>query len=152
MPFVGGLFSVIIVLPTNSSTKVPSSQIIWNQLELCQEIEVEVTLPRFTDTSDFDLVSIMQQLGIKKVFTDTSDFTFLPPDLLPASIKKIIHKVCIEVDEEGNVAAATTVMIGGFGSGVFRTPPKIECNRPFHYAIVDNVGNYLFKGCVMMNS
>lgn len=151
MPFVGGLFSAIIVLPNNSSTKVPSSQIIWNQLEHCEVIEVEVTLPRFTDTSDFDLVTIMQQLGVKKVFSDSSDFTFLPHDLLPASIKKIIHKVCIEVDEEGNVAAATTVIIGGF-SGVLRTPPKIECNRPFHYAIVDNVGNYLFKGCVMMNS
>lgn len=150
MPFVHGLFSAIIVLPRGNEKLIPSSQVIWNQLRN-SPCEVKVILPTFKATSEFVLNDIIQRLGVDKAFTFSNDYTFTSQ--LPIRIDKIIHKVCIEVDEEGAEAAAVTAILASFGGAPIRQIPIIDCNRPFQFAIVDNdMGKYLFKGIVTMNN
>ena len=151
MPFVHGLFSAIIVLPRSNEKLIPSSQVIWNQLRN-SPCEVKVILPRFKATSEFLLNTIIQRLGVEKAFTFSSDYTFTSQ--LPIRIDQIIHKVCIEVDEEGAEAAAVTAILAGFGCAApIRQIPIIDCSRPFQFAVVDNdMGKYLFKGIVTMNN
>jgi len=152
MPFIHGLFSAIIVLPRSSEKLIPSSQVIWNQLRNCTPSEVKIILPRFTATSEFVLNSIIQRLGVEKAFRLSSDYSFTAQ--LPIQIDQIIHKVCIEVDEDGAEAAAVTAITALFGCAApVRQIPIIDCCRPFQYAIVDNdMGKYLFKGIVTMNT
>lgn len=57
-------------------------------------------------------------------------------------VSKIIHKSLVEVNEEGTVASAATVVLPNrIGSILF------SCNRPFLFLIMDNESkNHLFLG------
>lgn len=138
-------------------------QPIFDELEKSQlEFEgedVDVLLPRFTTKSDFALDSILDQMGLGKLFTSSAELSLIAPDTF---LSRTIHKAQIEVDEEGTVASAATgkrtthdekanytivcfmfFFFTGFSFGNKNTPPKFNANRPFSFVIVDKATNLL---------
>ena len=73
-------------------------------------------------------------------------------DGVPLKIGQVLHKVKVEVDEEGTVAAAATAVVMGFGGCVALTGPppfQVCCNRPFAFAVAHVPSSLvLFAGSV----
>lgn len=96
-----------------------------------EDDEVEVYLPRFEITADYNLISTLQDMGIRDALNkDTANFNKISSDIF---LGAVIQKCKIIVNEEGTTAAAIT-------SAVFAnkaTPPRFYANRPFAFLIVD---------------
>ncbi|XP_053669089.1 serine protease inhibitor 77Ba [Anopheles marshallii] len=95
--------------------------------------EVEVHLPRFEFNSDYNLIPILNQMGIKEAFdSGVANFGKIS-ELNAIYISSVIQQTKIVVNEEGTMTAAVT-------TGVFAnkaTPPRFLANRPFGFMIVN---------------
>jgi serpin B len=108
---------------------------------------VNLSLPRFTFNSSYDLAQTLAQMGMPLAFSKAADFSGIDgqKDLY---IYKVVHKAYIDVTESGTTAAAAT----GVGIKVWVTisgPPPVDftVDHPFIFMIVENVTNtVLFVG------
>jgi serine protease inhibitor len=107
------------------------------------EHSAALNMPRFAFSWDMDLVEPLKSLGMRLPFGG-ADFTPMAPG--DRCISQVIHKARVEVDEEGTVAAAITVV------SMPRSLPDFQMvvNRPFFWAIRDlRTGAALFLGVVV---
>ncbi|WMX14761.1 MULTISPECIES: serpin family protein [unclassified Aureispira] len=106
-----------------------------------------VHIPKWDFSSDFDLVSTLEDLGINEAFSPAAANLSKMADA-PLFIDKIKHKTVIATDEGGVEAAGSTAV----GIGVTSVPPvarTINANRPFVFIIKDTETNsILFIGHV----
>ncbi|MEX0717438.1 MAG: serpin family protein [Planctomycetaceae bacterium] len=110
--------------------------------------EVQVFLPRFELTEEFQLNGMLSALGMKDAFVpDQADFSGMNGrrDLY---ITAVVHKAFVDVNEEGTEAAAATGVIVGVTSAPAE-PTVFRADRPFVFVIRDNAtGSVLFVGRV----
>ncbi|XP_055544431.1 serine protease inhibitor 77Ba-like [Wyeomyia smithii] len=96
-----------------------------------EDDEVEVYLPKFEITADYNLIPVLHDMGIREALNkETANFTKMAAEVF---LGAVIQKCKIVVDEEGTTAAAVT-------SAVFAnkaTPPRFYANRPFAFLIVN---------------
>ncbi|CAH1780307.1 unnamed protein product, partial [Owenia fusiformis] len=76
--------------------------------------KVNVWLPKFSFTHEFDLTAILQSLGMNAIFNKGS-LTCMSNDT-DLQVTSILHKAFVEVNEEGTEAAAATAVIIGVTS------------------------------------
>ena len=112
---------------------------------------VVVWLPRFKLEYAVILNDALKALGMGIAFdSGKADFSKMgPPGLY---IDEAIHKTFVEVNEEGTEAAAATdvIMIPGSAGGDSPTPFVFMVDRPFLFAIRDDVtGAVLFMGVIV---
>jgi len=122
----------------------------WNN-EFKRE-EVAVTFPKFKMTIDFQLGSILKEMGMSLAFSDFADFSGMSLKT-PLKISHVIHKAFIDVREKGTEAAAATAVIMVEVTSVHRDEPKpfkiFTADHPFFFTIRDNkTGTILFMGKV----
>lgn len=113
-----------------------------------EENEVELSLPRFTISSDLNLNTVLETMGITDLFTtERANLTKMSQD--PIFVSSVIHKAIIEVNEVGTEAAAAAG-----GTVAFKQHPSaFNCNRPFGFLIVERLTNTLvFSGQVRQPS
>ncbi|EDW70483.1 serine protease inhibitor 77Ba [Drosophila virilis] len=104
---------------------------------------VEVLMPKFTTSTDFNLKKLLQEMGIRDLFDKSYSNLSRMADGLFANL--CVHATKIIVDEKGTTAAAVTASVLSNKS----TPPKFQLNRPFLYMIVEKSTNLLlFAGQV----
>ncbi|VAI41955.1 unnamed protein product [Triticum turgidum subsp. durum] len=80
-------------------------------------------VPKFNFTFEFEASSDMQKLGVTRAFSG-GDFSGMVSGEDGLSISRVYHKATIEVDEQGTVAAAATVVVLMEGSANSETQPK----------------------------
>ncbi|SPP80836.1 blast:Heterochromatin-associated protein MENT [Drosophila guanche] len=68
-----------------------------------QEELVELKLPTFKMEFDVSLVSVLEQLGLKQMFSENANFKSLV--LEDMYISEVMHKAFIDLNEEGTTAA-----------------------------------------------
>jgi serine protease inhibitor len=107
-------------------------------------------LPRFKVEWDSSLIEVLKALGMEEAF-DPNRANFSEIAKTTAGnlfISEVKHKSWCEVNEEGTVAAAATSVTGSLTS--LPPPPfSMKVDRPFFFAIRDNVtGLVLFMGSV----
>ena len=102
--------------------------------------EVALTVPKFTDEFNSELIGYLTEMGLEKCrHIGFQNFT-VPAKSEVLTVFK--HAVKIVVDEEGTEAAGVT--IGGTNDG---GPEFLNFNRPFLYILQDTVSNtILFMG------
>jgi serine protease inhibitor len=105
--------------------------------------EVTWSVPKFSCDSKYDLVGMMQKLGVKKAFTDAADFTGISD--YGTRISGIIQQTHIAVNESGVEASAFT-QIGFATVSIPTESAEMILNRPFLYGIVTNDNIPLFVG------
>ncbi|MGD0018262.1 MAG: serpin family protein [Candidatus Limnocylindrales bacterium] len=116
--------------------------------------DVDLTLPRFSADTRFDLSEVLAAMGLPSAFDwRVADLTGISqdPDAKPLYIQKVIHQANIDVVEEGTTASAVTVVLGGKGSvgGNPAPPPHVvfHVDKPFLYFIREQgTGAILFMG------
>ncbi len=112
---------------------------------------VDVSLPKFRFSQAVSLARPLRRLGLATAFDPArADFSGLgaAPGLF---ISEIVHKACIDVDEEGTVAAAATAETGTLGALYHPDDtPRFDVDHPFLFLIRDNAdGGILFLGRVL---
>ncbi|XP_005605484.1 serpin A3-8 [Equus przewalskii] len=108
----------------------------------------ELYLPKFSISSNYELETILTQLGIEKVFTTKADLSGVTgtPNLY---VTQVVHSTVLDVAEEGTEAAAATGINIAFSSGVMN-PLIVDFNRPFLLFIISkDTQSILFGGKVV---
>lgn len=111
------------------------------------EVKVYVSMPEFKYDFDKELSTLCRKLGISDAFSNNADFTNLTSEQL--IIESILHKAHIEVDRKGTKAVAITAAMTVGALPTFDETKNIDLDRPFAYAIYDNMLNLpVFVGVV----
>ena len=158
LPYGNGTFHMTLVMPAEG--KDLQSFVAGLTQEDLEQYETElsstdtgiktcqVTIPRFTHESSYDLMETLQSLGIQLAMTPAADFTRLSP-VTGIGIQKAVQCNKIIVDEEGTEAASTTVVVVGSYTSGFSPASRIVFDRPFIYMITEeSTGAILFMGTV----
>jgi serpin B len=114
------------------------------------DVKVNLTLPKFTMTSQFELSQVLTDMGMPAPFSDAANFSGMSTqDEL--KISKVIHKAFVDVSEKGTEAAAATAVVITTKSAMIDKEEIIyfKADHPFIFMIKDNAtGQILFGGVV----
>ena len=137
LPYNSNRLSMIILLPRDENSFAELVQGLGNFLPPNESTkadfrDVELALPKFKITSDFDLRKPLMEMGMAGAFFETADFSGITSER-PFFVEAALHKADVEVDENGTVASAATA-IGMTNGIVFR----FDANHPFLFCIRDN--------------
>lgn len=114
---------------------------------LGKESTCAVFVPKFTSQFSLDMIPILKEVGIAKVFAASKEFTKMTEHQM--CITSVHSSACITVDEEGTVASMFTIVVeeGETSSGV--QIPTFSADRPFFFHIVDCKNKFiLFSGAL----
>lgn len=110
--------------------------------------EVTLSFPKFeTEYTTSDLcIKTLKDMGLKKAFTRSADFTGISKTTL--FISQIIHKARVKVNEKGTEAAAVSYIGMELTSAIPRQEHiTFKVDRPFIYAISEvSTGAIVFMG------
>jgi serpin B len=155
LPYESGELSMVVFLPKQVDGLAELEQTLTaarlaDWLPRLKQHQVEVALPRFKVTAEFQLNDALAELGMPLAFGQGADFSGMTgkKDFL---ISAVVHKAFVDVNEEGTEAAAATAVV----MKVLSAPPTLQrvtfrADRPFLYLIRDTrTGSILFLGRVM---
>ncbi|XP_049998174.1 serpin B6 isoform X3 [Alexandromys fortis] len=139
LPYAGNELNMIIMLPDEHvDLKTVEKEITyenfieWTRLDMMDEEEAEVFLPRFKLEENYDMKDFLCKLGMTDAFEDRADFSGISSKH-GLSLSKVVHKSFVEVNEEGTEAAAATAAI--MMLRCVRITPRFCANRPFLFFI-----------------
>ncbi|XP_006870620.1 PREDICTED: serpin B9 isoform X1 [Chrysochloris asiatica] len=153
LPYAGKNLSMLILLPDDNVDLSTVERnltfekfVAWTKPECMSSTEVEVLLPRFTLEEDYDMVSMLQSLGVVDAFQQgRADFSAMSvkADL---ALSVFVHKSCVEVNEQGTeAAAASSAMV--IMECCVEDGPRFCADHPFLFFIRHNATNsILFCG------
>jgi serine protease inhibitor len=149
LPYGQGRLSMLIVLPDstlglNSLVAGITAVGLNDWIAQLQMSTGDIALPRFTATFGASLPSALTSLGMGIAFCpNQADLSGIAP---LQCLTDAEHKVVVEVDENGTVAAGVTTV--GVGTSVVQAPQfTMTMDHPFFYAIRDDkTGELLFVG------
>jgi serpin B len=112
-----------------------------------QNVQVKLTMPKFSALASFELGPVLQALGVRRAFGNDADLSRMTPK--PTRLSRVRHASFVAVDEEGTEAAASTA-VEAVAKGGPPTPVEVRVDRPFLFLIRDRAsGMILFMGCVL---
>lgn len=152
MPYGNGQFVATFILPKGNKTIGE----VYNNLDDTkwqaiqdglQKVTVNVGIPKFTFSQEFNLNATLQKMGMVRAFTPGAqlDGIHITAPLMVSFVKQ---NTFVGVDEVGTEAAAVTTI------GVVLTSmpsyPSFICDKPFGFIISEKTSNtILFMGKIM---
>lgn len=155
IPYRNTSISMIILIPENyTEIRTRYKELIMDALSKLNETHSKKTvwliMPKFNITLKTNLVSYLQNMGIREVFIPgKADLTKMA-NVEKGSIwvDKAIHQAVIKVNEKGTKAAAATAIV--VVTSLPLADEKIIVNKPFIYMLWDRKSNaILFIGHVV---
>lgn len=156
LPYRGGETDMIVLLPNSphglegleKSLDAKAIQGWFDRLDSGSDTDVITTLPKFRIEKRYDLVSVLNVLGMTIPFSNQSDFSAMKPVNLASgnpldwnlSIGSVVHQVFVEVEEKGTEAAAATAIVVVVTGARTRKPPPpkiFRADHPFLFVIRD---------------
>jgi serpin B len=153
LPYQDRRLSMVVFLPEKRDglaefEKSFSAANLRMWLAKLSDTQVQVSLPKFKLTAEFQLKDTLLALGMRAAFSSKADFTGMSSHGKLA-ISAVIHKAFIDVNEAGTEAAAATAVAIALAS-VPQQPATFRADHPFVYLIKDNrTGSVLFLGRVV---
>jgi serpin B len=153
MPFKDSDFAMAFMLPQEgsdinnllSTLKDTDFDDLYTSME---KQRVKICLPKFEYDFGKSFVDTLNQLGIKKAFSNTAQFTNIIEEDDDIIISDVIHKCYIKVDELGAKAAAVTEICKDTACAE-NEPLVFNADRPFIFAIYSKIdGTIMFIGIV----
>lgn len=118
-----------------------------NEWEGKESVYADLSLPKFDVSSQINLKDGLMKLGITDVFDyEASDFSPITTESNKISVDNATHGARVQLDENGCIATAYTIIAPGNGSA----PKYIEfvADRPFLFVIYSPSDLPLFVGIV----
>src|SRR5262249_5883181 len=107
---------------------------------------VDVTIPRFRMTSEFELKGVLSRMGAPTAFSDQADFSGITGEKGTLTLSTVVHQAYVDVNEAGPEAAAATG-IGAPVTAVADPPVVFRADHPFLLLILDRSSrSLLFLG------
>ena len=155
IPFKTNQASIAFILPEEGTTaesllsdpQLLSFVINRNEWDNKESVYADLSLPKFDVSSQIDLKEGLKELGITDVFDPVvSDFSPITTESNEIYVDKATHGARVQLDENGCIATAYTIIIDVNGSA----PKHIEfvVDRPFLFVIYSPSGLPLFIGIV----
>lgn len=150
LPYSGETLSMVVLLTKDAGTLEVLEETLtaakldqWvRELRLTS---VEVTLPRFRVSSQFDLADTLAAMGMPDAFKPGADFSGMTQSA-NLQIAAVIHKAFVDVGESGTEASAATAVVKKTRSAP-RRPAIFRADHPFLFLIRDErTGIILFIG------
>jgi serpin B len=153
LAYKGGALAMDFLLPTGSLADLESGLTPASLGSAVASLSpspstVELLLPKFSFSSTFALVPILQGMGISDLF-DAGKANLSGMDGgMDLYVKTVVQQAIVEVDETGTVAAAATAATADTDA-VVAPPPTVAIDHPFLFLIRDTRnGSILFMGHV----
>uniref|UniRef100_A0A452HIH8 Serpin domain-containing protein n=1 Tax=Gopherus agassizii TaxID=38772 RepID=A0A452HIH8_9SAUR len=149
LPYKGKEFSLVLTLPLEDVTieeveKLITAQLIKDWFAETQEEEVEISLPRFKIEQTVNLQETLRSLNVTEIFSGGCDLSGIT-ESSDIHISKAIQKVCIEVNEDGSEAAASSST--HMAAIMSMSHNQFVANRPFLFILKHNpTGSIVFMG------
>ena len=147
IPYANEDYCMLIIKPVKRSMDaVAALRDLFDTIDIDRIIEqmsvprlfdngkMDITMPRFSVRTDYGLSDAMKELGIQKIFYD-ADFRGVFQTKNGVYVGYIVHKVFMEVNENGTEAAGAGAVI--FADSVPLPSPQFVVDRPF-FAVVYN--------------
>lgn len=153
LPYAGDELSMLVLLPKQAGgLEALERALSLENLDMwkgrLEQGEVDVFLPKFKMTSQFELKDTLSSMGMVDAFTGGSDFSGMDGTRW-LFISAVIHKAFVDVNEKGTEAAAATAVIVKLRS-MPMPASTFRADHPFIFLIQDNkTGSILFMGRVM---
>lgn len=152
MPYGNGQFVATFILPKGNKTIGE----VYNNLDDTkwqaiqdglQKVTVNVGIPKFTFSQEFNLNATLQKMGMVRAFTPGAQLDGIHKTA-PLMVSFVKQNTFVGVDEVGTEAAAVTTI------GVVLTSmpsyPSFICDQPFGFIISEKTSNtILFMGKIM---
>lgn len=153
LEFIGILPNNDINEYLNSFSNKELDSLINSAKQSNSEININLSLPRFSYDFKMDLKEILNKLGIYDIFSiDKADLSKMTSDKNKALfVSKSYHRATINLNEMGTKAAAATYVSVDFAGPELDEPEIIDIkfNKPFIYIIKEkNNSDILFLGIV----
>lgn len=151
IPYKDYALSMVVFLPKkgNSLADLEKSLTAKTAATVGQKMTrhmVDLKLPRFKTTSQFNLKEQLSKMGMPIAFSDNADFSGMT-SREGLKIDEVIHKAFVDVNEKGTEAAAATAVIMRPTSAPILRNVTFHADRPFIFLIRDNTtGSVLFMG------
>jgi len=157
LPYVGNRYGMLVVLPPKGvdidtlvgKLDYKNFRAAISVAKLNNDV-VDLKMPKFKLETTKVLNEMLENMGIKKVFTSDAELKGISDASLMVS--KVLQKCFVEVDEEGSEAAAVTSVGVSLTSArpIMKEPIKMIVDRPFLFAIVDTQTlSVLFEGKIV---
>ncbi|XP_050822014.1 serpin I2 [Gopherus flavomarginatus] len=149
LPYKGKEFSLVLTLPLEDVTieeveKLITAQLIKDWFSETQEEDVEISLPRFKIEQTVNLQETLHSLNVTEIFSGGCDLSGIT-ESSDIHISKAIQKVCIEVNEDGSEAAASSST--HMAAIMSMSHNQFVANRPFLFILKHNpTGSIVFMG------
>lgn len=147
IPYSDGNISLMIIMPKSFKKikkfeKKLNYEYYINYTQKKERKRIDLSLPKFSIESDYNLNRTLHEMGIKDAFTSTADFSGIT-DQEKLFISRVIHKANITVDEEGTEATAATAVVMR-KSLILCDEVKLNINKPFIYILRNNTNNCIY--------
>ncbi|XP_036604398.1 alpha-1-antichymotrypsin-like isoform X2 [Trichosurus vulpecula] len=148
LKYVGNA-AALLILPDEKKMKsvedALSPEVLKKWKNSLQEREIDLFLPKFSISSNYELEKILPTIGIEELFTSQANLSGITGQN-GIKVSQVVHKAALDVDEAGTEAAAATGVEFILTSSQF-SPPVVRFNRPF-LVILLNEETMLFLGKV----
>jgi serine protease inhibitor len=142
LPYGNEKYGLVVMLPKGDSVEdmiLGLDELKWNAtLAALSPQKVQLSLPKMKMETSTELISVLQNMGMKKAFTDGAELGGISKGakLVVGLVKQDTY---VAMDEKGTEAAAVTTI----GVELTSIPqyPVIRCDRPFAFAIVEKTSN-----------
>ncbi|XP_051006832.1 LOW QUALITY PROTEIN: protein Z-dependent protease inhibitor [Acomys russatus] len=108
--------------------------------------KMEVFFPKFKLNQRYEMHKLLQQMGIRRIFSTSADLGELSAMTRNLQVSKVLQQSVLEVDERGTEAVTATLS----EIVAYTMPPVIKVDRPFHFMIYEEMSRMLlFLGRVV---
>jgi serpin B len=151
LPYEGGGMAMFLLLPKRvdglgAVEAELSAELLSRGMSQMGSRLVDVTLPCFKMTSEFELKGELSKMGAAVAFSDQADFSGITGEKGALALSTVVHQAFVDVNEEGTEAAAATG-IGASVTALADSPVMFRADHPFVFMIVDRKsGSVLFLG------
>ncbi len=145
LPYQGNELSMLIVLPKDKDVTI-SPEKIKEWKETLIPTKVYLSFPKFKLDEKFSLKTVLENMGIRSVFTPEANMSELSPqgDIFASDV---FHETYVSVDEKGTEAAAATGV--PVAASIALENVRFKVDHPFLFLIQDrNTGAIFFMGWI----
>ncbi|GAU88342.1 hypothetical protein RvY_01056 [Ramazzottius varieornatus] len=137
IPYKQREMSMLVLLPENKNGLADlerhfDMQTLKHLYQNTANRKVHLRLPRFKLEQSYDLVDVLQKMGIQTLFA-SADLSGIADGGL--SVSGAVHKAFVEVNEKGTEAAAATAIMMTRMMVIEREPVEFRADHPFLFAI-----------------
>lgn len=150
-PFGNTVYRIRIILPDEGTTidQCLDRMVGFEWSAAASSSYVNLMLPKFSFSVNYDLKPALENLGIVEAFADNANFANLSSE--GVKIAKVKQANSFSIDEQGVTAAGSTSVVGGV-TDIYIDPDQtvnFHVQRPFIFMLTEQAtGSVLFMGRV----